>query len=376
MPTISRTGVAHVYYEPAFSGISRHVAYLLEWLDRDDFDLWVVCSTSDEKIVDCLSELLPQDRLLVAPPAKIFSSSGFLATVRLIREQGIRILHAHNLQSAPWAYAAALVSGCPIVVFNPQVVNVPSRSMQFSMGLFLRTLGLATTRFIAVSQSQARLLADFGIPKSRICVIPNRIDRSEIYSRIHDTPETVRKRLGISDDTVAVCQIGRLVYQKDPMAFLRIAGSARLQTSNAVFFMVGEGPERDRLEDAAAALNVSDKVQFLGFRPDALEILNACDIAVLTSRWEGLPHSLIEAVMLGKPIVATDVPGNKDVIVDGQTGFLVRSEEEFADKLAILVESRELREEMGRRGSLEFAHLFDPGQMAWETAELYKGNVD
>ncbi len=92
-----------------------------------------------------------------------------------------------------------------------------------------------------------------------------------------------------------------------------------------VFLLVGEGPLAETIQDSLKARGLERTVRLLGFRSDALDIANASDIVTLTSRWEGLPYTIIEAIALRKPVVSTHFSSIRDLITDGQTGFVAKT---------------------------------------------------
>lgn len=112
-------------------------------------------------------------------------------------------------------------------------------------------------------------------------------------------------------------------------------------------------------------------VKMLGFRDDVLDLIHASDVITCTSQWEGLPYSLLEAIMLKKPIVARKFLGVGDLVHDGITGHVVSTEEEFAGRLAALASSLSLREEMGKAAYELNRGLFDTGHMIEEIEMVY-----
>ena len=120
---------------------------------------------------------------------------------------------------------------------------------------------------------------------------------------------------------------------------------------DAVLKLVGEGPWAARYEQELAAAGLADAVEFLGYRYDVPELTAAADVAVLTSVKEGIPRALMQAAAVGVPVVATDVKGTREVVVNAQTGFLVPLDdaEALADRLGRLLDDAELRRQMGTR---------------------------
>ena len=125
------------------------------------------------------------------------------------------------------------------------------------------------------------------------------------------------------DDAPVVGTVGRLSAQKDPETFLRVARQVLDEVPDACFVIVGDGPLRDATERLAARLGLGDRLHLLGIRRDVPEVLRALDVFVLTSRWEGLPRVVLEAMASVVPVVASSVDGTAEVVQDGVNGLLV-----------------------------------------------------
>jgi glycosyltransferase involved in cell wall biosynthesis len=368
-----RLRILHLFYEPHFSGVSRHVLWLLEWLDSAKHEMWVLAASPDPRVEEAFTRILGPDRTVIVPGARFFSLRGAIRAAGLIRRERIDILHIHNLQSLLWGFAASL--HCPDlrIVFTPQVIEVGNPGVMGMVHGLLRLLKARIDRFVAVSDSQASLVSKLGLcnPDS-LSVVYNRI-ASDASQTVDSGPPADRtlERIGVEADTVVVCQVGRLVAQKNPLFLIKAAEIALKEFPNMLFLLVGEGPLKRRLQDQVERLGLSDKIHLMGFREDSNRIMMASDIVSLTSRWEGLPYALIEALRCRKPLVATNVTGNRDLVVDGKTGYLVETEEDLADRLIRLASSRQAREEMGMEGYRRYRHLFDPRKMAEEMAAVY-----
>jgi glycosyltransferase involved in cell wall biosynthesis len=145
--------------------------------------------------------------------------------------------------------------------------------------------------------------------------------------------------------------------------------------SNAILLIAGDGPLRETMENMAQELGAEKYVKFLGIRRDIPQLMNAADAYVMSSAWEGMPNVLLEASATGLPIVATDVGGNREVVLDGITGFLVppRNPEALAEAVLRMMDlPEEKRREMGKaaRKHVEDNFSLDRVVDMWEA--LYK----
>ncbi|MCK4356192.1 glycosyltransferase [Candidatus Bipolaricaulota bacterium] len=163
--------------------------------------------------------------------------------------------------------------------------------------------------------------------------------------------------------------LGRLAPQKDLLTLLK--AFERIPVGRLV--LVGEGPSRSQVEQSVERTGLNDRVTMLGARTDIPELLAASDLFVLPSRWEGLPLTIIEAMMAGLPVVASHVGGVAELVEDGVTGFLVPSEAPaaLAEALRKLLEDSELRKRMGKAGREKALQDFTLDRMLAETKKEY-----
>lgn len=168
--------------------------------------------------------------------------------------------------------------------------------------------------------------------------------------------------------------VGWLTQQKDPATFLRAAARVAAARPDVRFAWCGSGELEGEARALAASLGIADRVQFLGYRPDARAVLAAYDVFVLASRFEGVAYSPLDAMALERPVVATAVTGTRDTVVDGVHGYLVPPGDAtaLADRILTLVASPDLREAMGRAGRQLVERRFRAEQMVAKTAALYR----
>jgi glycosyltransferase involved in cell wall biosynthesis len=155
----------------------------------------------------------------------------------------------------------------------------------------------------------------WGLAPSRVSVVPNPAPELPTLP----TREEARATLGVTG--LAVATAGRLTAQKA----LGVALQATARVDGVELLVLGDGPERARLEREAATLGVADRVRFLGAgtRDDVLALFRAADAVLVTSAWENMPHAVLEGLAVGTPVIATSVGGIPEVVVDGENGLLV-----------------------------------------------------
>jgi glycosyltransferase involved in cell wall biosynthesis len=204
---------------------------------------------------------------------------------------------------------------------------------------------------IAVSNATKVEMVAAGVPADLVTVIHNAID-TETWSQ-SQVRSSAREALGLSNTFPVVGYVGRISPEKDLVSWLRVAALVVEQYPAARFVCIGEGKNDEllkRLKDLAADLCIADKVYFLGYREDLASIYAIFDLFLLSSRREGICNSLLEAMAMGIPIVATDAGGTKELMVDGETGYLlpVGDVKGMADAVNKLIRDETLRKNIGR----------------------------
>ncbi len=200
-------------------------------------------------------------------------------------------------------------------------------------------------KVICVSKGVMESLVGSGVSPDKCRVVYNGIDTG---ARPRTGAQEIRKELGISGGAVILGTVGSLIKRKRVDLLLRAV--AGLKDIEAVCVIVGEGPETERLKEEAKRLGIRDRVVFTGFSTDALSFINAMDIFVFPSEKEGMPRVILEAMLMGKPVIAFDVAGARELIIDGKTGFLLREGSPVAPAIQKLFKDRPLIMKMGEAG--------------------------
>lgn len=172
--------------------------------------------------------------------------------------------------------------------------------------------------FIVVSQSLKGEFVQRGYPPEKLTVVRNGIDTPDTVAR-----EKLKRELGIPANELLVGTAARLTEQKGLDAFLTVASRIADTGRNVHFAIAGDGELRSDLERQAEALGISARIHFLGFRNDILDVIAGFDLMLYLSRWEPFANTILEAMAVGTPVIASDVGGNAEVIEHGNNGLLV-----------------------------------------------------
>jgi len=254
------------------------------------------------------------------------------------------------------------------------------RSTAVFLGLE-RWLARWTDRIIAISPRIADEISKrYAIGRSdQVCSIRLGFDLAP-FVRIDDNMRHAsRERLVIPDGTLVVTTVGRLTEIKKHDLFLEMAQRVCSSRQDVLFFIVGDGELRDELESIASALGLESAVRFLGWRQDLATIYAASDLFVLTSRNEGTPVALIEAMASGVPGISTDVGGVRDVITSPSVGSVVPfgdAEALAGSVLSLLAAGTAERRAMGMRARDVVCKRFTMDRLVEEIADLYGELID
>lgn len=298
-----------------------------------------------------------------------------LRLARLIKQHPVDLFHTQNTgcEESP---VAARWAGVKRILGTFHVDSTYDLHRERS-GPTYRLLEMLSNRCldraIAVSGATKRdWVRRTQIPANRVVTIHNGID-PEKFRRQTDRI-AARRRLELPEDSLVVGSLGRLDEAKG-FAYLMDALPALLRAFPNLFLAVaGEGPLRASLTEQAARLGIADRVRFLGFQRDVQAVLDALDVFVLPSRCETLGYALLEAMATELPCVGTTVGGIPEVIVPGETGFLVRSQDSngLAEALARLLRSEPDRARMGKAGRERVRRSFSESEMVSRTIDLYR----
>lgn len=299
--------------------------------------------------------------------------------IMLLRRYRPQIVHTHLAKAGLLGRIAARLVGTPVVVhtFHGNVLRGYFAGWQSRLFLLTeRLLARITTRIIAISPQQQREIVELGIaPPEKVVEIPLGLDLQAFAER---GSSQLRSELGLRADAPLVTAVARLEPIKGVDVFVEAAAAVARVRAEVQFLVVGDGAERVPLERLVDRLGLSQRVRFLGWRPDLPDIYAGSDVIVLTSHNEGTPVSLIEALAAGRAVVATNVGGVPDLLGASERGVLVPDGDIDAIGRAIghLLSDPARREELGRRGQRYVRAHFDVARLIADIDLLYRELLD
>ena len=337
--------VMHVTYKFGVGGMEVGIAKLVNGLDPAR----VASSICSTVVGDSL-----RDRL--RPGVKLFelnrrrgNDPHLVADLyRLFKRERPHVVHTHRWGTLLEGTLAARLAGVPYVVHGEH----GTLETRWHNAWVQRRLWHHVDRVLSVSSRLAeRMALEIAFPLDRITVIRNGLDLNRFQPVADKT--AARQALGIAPDRLVIGTVGRTVPVKDHPTFLRALARVRAAGIDFTAVIAGTGPAFQDTVRLAEALNLRDDVQLLGNRDDVDRVLSAFDIFVLSSSSEGLSNTIQEAMATGLPVVATNVGGADELVVEEHTGVLTPSGDDraMADALVALAHDEARRASFGRAGA-------------------------
>jgi glycosyltransferase involved in cell wall biosynthesis len=297
--------------------------------------------------------------------------------VHLLRRGHYDVIHTHSSKAGVLGRIAGWRYGVPALVYTPNAfafLGARNRLLRWLYRTVEQRLGhQATDALICVSRSEMELADELAIvPSERLVLIENTIDAAHLAPFAAHVG--AKSALGLDPDRLAVGYSGRLARQKGVEYLIQAMRQVVASGENAQLLLVGEGELDQPVRQMVADHHLEDHVVLAGYRVDIPEVLAALDVFVLPSLYEGLPYALMEAMAVGRAVIATDVGGNRDLLRDGVTGLLVPpcDPRALAGALLQLLRAPRDRERLGRAALAAASARPTPEQRARQVAELYK----
>ena len=271
---------------------------------------------------------------------------------RLMIEGQYDIVHTHSSVAGIVGRIAALTAGVPIIIHHVHGWGLHDGMPRWTQILYLtleRFCARFTDRIITVSEPDIQKGETQIIGREdKFSLIYNGIDLKKFRQAVDE--RRIRSELGLDPASKLVGMVGRLDEQKNPVDFIKAAALVAERYEQVQFLLIGDGSLRPECERLIGELGLQDKFFLLGFRGDVPRILPVLTLTAMSSLWEGLPLAFLEAMSAGKPVVANNIDGAKDVIVNGETGFLVtpHQPEEMGERILTCLTDEALCERMGR----------------------------
>lgn len=291
------------------------------------------------------------------------------------------IVHTHASKAGALGRRAALKCNVPVILhtFHGHIFHSYFGKWKTTIYRNIeRNLARKSTGIIAISESQKKELSEnFKICSAdKINVIPLGFDLDKFSQNTVENRIKIRKQYDIADDEIAIAIIGRLAPIKNHALFLQVIESILMTEDLPIkVFIVGNGSEWNSIQNEVERINLDfgNKITMTSWITDIASFNAGMDIIALTSRNEGTPMSIIEAEATGVAVISTDAGGVKDVMIDGETGYIIPQGNAalFIEKLTFLIKNKEIRDKMSQNGRIFVEDKFGYKVLIKNTSEYY-----
>lgn len=367
----SKVKILHVTFNMGIGGTEQVISQIIKSSDSERFSHEILCI--DGKIGP-LGQALQKKGIHIESiqrqPGTDYKLLQFMR--RLLKQRKVNVLHCHQYTPYFYGVLSAFWTNTRVIFtehgrFFPDRHNIKRRFIN-------PRLAMITDHITAISKSTAEAVVKYEyMPRNKIQVIYNGIKTIETCDKTRDD---LLNELGLSSGYRYIGTISRLEPIKNQAMMINAFFKVWQRISNIRLILIGDGAKMQELKRLTEALGIQDDVIFTGFIDNPQKYINLFDIFLLSSFSEGTSMTLLEAMSLSKPCIATDVGGNPEIVVDGDTGIVVPSDdtEEFTRAIIELLLNEEKLQVYGKAGNSRFIHNFTALQMINNYQKLYLVN--
>ncbi|MBA3438829.1 MAG: glycosyltransferase family 4 protein [Pyrinomonadaceae bacterium] len=358
-----RIHVLEIIGNAIVGGMERYALNLVRQLPSDRFHVTCVCpfESAFTRMLRETGSTVFITPLYDDPPWRSIQLA-----VEVVQRQQIDLIHAHLTNAHVLAGLTGSLTRTPVVA-TMHGMQVPTLDIGVSR--------MTGTHLIVVCQEAYTQALGTGVPPERLTLIPNGVD-TEIFTP-ERSGESFRLRFDVPVEAPVIGFVGRLAWEKGPDNFLRVADLIHRARPDVHFVMVGEGSMEKELLPIINQFDLEDHVHMAGLYTNMCEAYAAFDIFAMTSRSEGMPFALLEAMACGRPVVSTNVGGVIELIEAGSTGVLVDAGdwEEMAATLLRLLDRPARLEQLGQAGRKRVEEFYDFRTSVGLTTDLFQRQV-
>jgi len=348
-------------------GAEKQLTLLATGLPRDEFDVHVCLLTCGGPYEEMLRDAeIPMT--IIGKKWKI-DPAAYWRLRRYIRDLQPDLVHTWIFAANSYGRRAAFAAGVKTVLAGERCVDRWKVWHELAID---RHLARKTTKIVTNSSGVREFYVEHGIPAEKFAIIPNGIDLFVASGPL--SREQLLTELELPSDARLIGTVGRLWPQKRYKDLIWAAELLKSARDDTHFLIVGDGPQRDTLTRFRDDIKIGDRVHFLGERTDVNELLPLLDCFWLGSGYEGQSNAIMEAMSAGIPVVASDIPGNRDLVLPDETGYLVPIGDaaDFARKTQLIIDDEQLSERFAAASQKRMFEEFSVAKMVDRHAELYR----
>lgn len=365
---MNKKKIIYITSRSDFGGGPYHIDILIANL-QSSYDLYIAAPLNEPYGYKWLNNLGKEKFFEI--PFRSFKPGKFFKLVSFIRKHSISIVHSHGKGAGIYGRLLKLFLPGIIIIHTFHGIHIQEYGFAAKKAYILleKFLGVFTKLFINVSNGERQVCLHNKIFKEKKSVVIYNAVGQIITESLNKTE--LRNQLGLKENMFIIISVARFSFAKNLPLLVDVA--ERLNEYNRITFLViGDGEERSVVEELIASKRISN-INLLGFKSTIREYLLASDIYFSSSLWEGMPYSLIEAAGCGLPVVATNVTGNNEVVINSENGFLYEPDNpgEAVTKILELEKSSELQNRMGENSLKIFNSRFRLKTMIDKMKEVY-----
>lgn len=308
----------------------------------------------------------------ILPSGGSFDIRILLSLLRLIKEKRINLVHSHLMDMNFYSSIAAKMAKIPHIATEHGDIHHLSKTGRL-ITIKARAVAHLSNKIICVSRfTKEAFIRRAQVNENKVLVIYNGIPVSNFCNVINRVKK--KTELGIKEGDILIGSTGNLYSIKGHVYLLKATKEVLQRFKNVKLLILGRGELLEKLKRECSELGISGNVFFLGYRNDVFEILKIIDIFVLSSISESFSIAIVEAMLAGKPVIATRSGGPEEIVIDGETGFLVtpRNSEEIAEKIIYLIENEGIGKSMGDKGRARAEKYFNLKTMIANYEHVYE----
>jgi glycosyltransferase involved in cell wall biosynthesis len=374
----NRTTLLFAITDLEMHGAQHQLMELIKGLDKERFRP-IVLTFKPGGPMEREYKKIPGSRLISLERKGKYDFMLLFRVFNLLRKMKVDVIQPFLTPATFFSLLPALLCHTPVKIVTERNSLKARTNGGFGYHLYLKAeefLSRFSDWAVANSEAGRECLIERGIEPSRTRTIHNGIN-IDSYTWDSQAVEKVKQRLALPSGGKVVGMVARMFPSKRYDNFLKAAAIVNKTLPDTRYALLGDGPLRSELENLGQELGIASKVTFFGEQLDTISHVAAFDIFALISETEGLSLSICEAMALGKPVVATDVGGNRELVENGKTGFLVPLEdiEALAGAIVRLLQNPEMAYDMGQKAREKIVNQFGLERYINEYQNLYEDTL-
>lgn len=368
--------VCYIVTKLELGGAQKVALHVAENIDKNIFDSFIIAGEGgilDRKAVKKVRLYHIKD--LVREISPLRDLKALFKIYSILKKEKPNIVHTHSSKAGITGRIAAKLAGVKVIVHTIHGYGFNETQKWFVRKFYVfleKFCALLSDKLIVVTKEDIKKGRHYKIAKeNKFILIRAGIDTALYKNFIPKL--NFKETLGINKNLRVITTICPFKPQKNLKDFIKTASLIAPRLKDVIFLIVGDGEQRKELEVLRDSLNLKNRVFMLGWRTDIVEILKASDVFVLTSLWEGLPCTIVEAMCCSKPVVANAVDGVKEIVVDGETGFLIEPNNyaKTAEKIMYLLNDETALKNMSANAYASIGQEYDINHNLKEYEKLY-----